>query len=385
MSYISLIFLFFSKPLSITWDSAEYLAYGKYIFGGFGFNAYYRPIVFPLLLGALWKINLRMPLAMEIFSAVMYLLIPLIPYFLLEGNEKFLGLLIASHPLIFKWSHYPLSHIPAIFFLILAYSTRGYISGVISAISGISRFTFLLFPVFHAFGSKKRFIGALALFSIYFFFTFLFLHDPFAQIRKAREVIKQGEFYEIWSKDPFFYIKILVLTSPLLFLGFFTLSKFSIPSFILLLFYSFLVPRKEDRFLIDLIPFLSISLKNYKKIILLTIFLNLLQLPSTNVYSEDFSYLNLIEEKSVVLGMHPAVNAYKDVYFVPWFDYFVDFNFSGDYCIYYEKAIPCTNELCRRKVEQFLKNCTSWNVIYNKNNEIIIARNPTPHLYEEQG
>jgi len=361
--------------MTVSWDPAEYLAYGKFLFSGYGFDAYYRPILWPLILGFLWKIGLPMPATMKFFASILYLSIPLIPYFSLKGTKRFMGILIASHPIVFRWSHYPLSHILALFFLILAYSTKDYISGIFSALSGLSRFPFLVYPVFHVIGSKKRFIGAVSAFLVYFFVISILYKDPLAQIKKALEVIGWSKYYSLWPKDPTFYIRTILATSPLLFLGLFTLSKFSFPSLISILFYSFFVARKEDRFAIDFIPFLSISLEKYRKILMITLILNLVQLPFIKVYPEDFHYFLLIEDNSKVLGMHPGVNAYRDVYFIPWFDYFQEFNFSeADYCIFFKRAIPCPDSFCVERVKQFYSNCSVWEIVYNQSDEIVIGK-----------
>jgi len=375
--YAILAFLFLRLPFPVSWDPAEYLAYGKFIFGKYGFNAYYRPPVWPLLLGFLWKCGFPMPQAMKIVGALLYLLIPLIPYFSLKGPKRYLGLLIASHPIFFKWSHLPLAHIVATFFMIVAYSTEGFTSGVFAALSGLSRFPFLLFSAFHVIGDSRKFLGAFTVFAIYLSLTTLFYSDPFAQIKKASEVIGWSKLYNIWPQDPFFYLRILARSSPLLFLGFFTLSRYSLSALVSLLFFTCEVYRKEDRFLIDILPYLALALQDRRKIIYLTLLLNFLQLPFITVF-QDSNIYGMVENNSTVIGMHPGVNAYKNVHFIPWFDYFAEMPFEkADYCIYFRDAIPCPDTFCTQKVMEFYEKCASWEILYNESDRIIIGRKPT--------
>ncbi len=371
-AYVALLALYLRHPLSASWDPAEYLAYGKYIFGGYGFDAYYRPIVWPFFLGMLWKVGLPMPASMYASTAITYALIPLSTYFLARGPRKYLGLLIASNPVFFRWSHLPLSHLPATLFLLLAVSTAGHASGAFSALSGLSRFTFLT-ALINTLGSRKKLVGAGAVLAVYGLAIFAAYGDPLAQVAKASETIGWSRYYrQLWTQDPLFYLKVMWESSPLLLLGFLELSRFTVAALFSYAFFAFRVFRKEDRFFIDILPYLGINISRRKWLTLLIVAFQLTQLTGVKEFREEVGYAGLIEDGTTVIGNHPGINAYRDVRFRPWFDYFQPFNFTGvDYCIYYVWGIPCIDGACEDRVREFYAGCTDGRILYNQSGIIV--------------
>ncbi|MBR9681509.1 MAG: hypothetical protein GOV00_01785 [Candidatus Altiarchaeota archaeon] len=384
--YALLVVLFFSKKLMVGWDSSEYLALGKFIFGGLGYASWYRPLVWPLILGALWKIGLPMPFTMQAVSILIYFSIPLITYFAFKDSRRYIGLLIVSQPVFFKYSHLPLSHIIASFFLILSYSTSGRKSGVFAALSGMSRFTFLLFlPFCLWYGKrrgdwKKRLTGMAIVLVPYFLFTTLYFHNPVIQFSGASDIINHPDYLWLWQKDWLFYLKSLVFFSPLLLLVFWVKGPSRV-AFLLSLIYFTLLPHKEDRFLIDMIIYAAIAIgEGFRKTPILQSALHLIFLPLIflPLYSPPAEFFTSIEPATTVVGMDPIVNSYADIHFTSWFHYSSEPPMDADYCVFSKFGVPCPtdHEVCKSRVAYFKDTCDSWDIV-GQDWVFTVARRPS--------
>ena len=353
--YAVLLLIFVSRPVLVGWDSSEYLAYGKWLFSGYGFRAEYRPPVWPLLLGALWKLGFPMPFTMKALTFLIYAAIPLVPLRSFEDSRRYIGLLIASHPLFASWTHLPLSHPIATLFFVLAYSSSGVLSGIFAAFSGLSRFTFLLYLPFICWKDRRRWAGSLSVLSLFFLWSWSLYGDPFLPLKSASELINEPEYLWFWEKEPWFYLKAFAF-SPLLVLGFLSRSRFTISALASLLYFSFL-PHKEFRFFIDVLPSIStVTVEAFNKLPLVIAAANLLVVPffyhAAQLPPEAWDF---IPDGATVVGMTPEVNAYRNVYFKRWF-YPAEIP-DAEYCIYFDSAIPCATESCREKKLRFRDSC----------------------------
>lgn len=384
--YFLLVLLFFTKPLVVNWDPAEYLAQGKFIFGGRGYASWYRPPVWPLVLGIFWKTGFPMLFTMKALATLIYLSIPLVAYFKFRGalqldGRAFIGLVIATQPIFFQYSHAPLSHMIATLFLVLSFATEGIASGMFSALAGLSRFTFFLWAPFSLFyKNPKKKIEGMALVVIPFVLaTTLILGSPFLAFSDAGAVINHPDFIWFWQESPLFYFKKLLLFSPFMLLALFG-RRPSKWAFGLALAYFTFLPHKEERFIIDIIVYGAIALsENFRKLPLILVAFHLFFLPFTApLYQPPLTIYEQIPNGVNVIGMSPEVNLVRDVNFTDWFYPSKPFTFSGmNYCIYSQSATPCKTDdiACNSIVNDFMAQCGNWNIIAREDG-FIVARRP---------
>ena len=153
---IRLIFLI--KNPMLWWDSTVYIGMAKYIFsyGQIGLWEYFRPLLWPVLLGIGWKLQANI----IFFGKLLEILFSLaIIFFTFEIARKifnlriaiFSSLLLAVNPLFFEFSHIIYNEIPAIFFgifsvyLFILYREKRAVwililSGVFAACAFLARF-----------------------------------------------------------------------------------------------------------------------------------------------------------------------------------------------------------------------------------------------------
>lgn len=354
--YTALLLAYLAKPIVVGWDPAEYLAYGKSMFSEYGFNAGYRPPVWPLVLGILWRAGFPMPFTMKFLAFLVYALIPLVPFSRFNDSRRYLGLLIIAHPVFAGYSHIPLSHILATLFFVLAYSASGSRAGVLAVLAGLTRFTFFLALPFICWKDRKKWEAALLLLYLYLTFNAVFFKNAIDPLLAASEVINQSHYLWAWEEQPWFYLQTFLI-SPLMVLSLFSKSRFSLASFVSIAYFTAL-PHKELRFVIDFLPYLAVALaEKYDRLPLAVAALSFLFLPFYYVgFQLPPEAFSAIPDGATVVGMSPEVNAYRDVQFEPWFDYPKPIP-NADYCIFFDAAIPCNNDECTSKKSSFLGNC----------------------------
>ena len=121
----NLIIIFFQK--NVWWDAAVYVGMGKYIFslGNAGLWEASRPIIWPLILGFFWKLNLDVILFGKIisliFSVGVLLMTYLIAKVIFDKKIALLStLLLAFTSTFFFFSKLMLSGIVSTFFILVA-------------------------------------------------------------------------------------------------------------------------------------------------------------------------------------------------------------------------------------------------------------------------
>jgi hypothetical protein len=353
--YGALLLAFLVNPIVVGWDPAEYLGYGKWLLSDYGFKAEYRPPVWPLTLGVLWKIGFPMPFTMKALTFLVYAAIPLVTLARFKDSRRYLGLLAASNPIFASWSHLPLSHPLATLLFVLAYSSSGMAAGVFAALSGLSRFTFLLTVPFICLKDRKKWTGALAVIAVFLVWSWALYGSPVYPLVRASEVINNPEYLWYWAKEPWFYLKALAF-SPLLALGFLSRSPFALSSILAMVYFT-LLPHKEFRFFADVVPQLSAAtVEGFRKLPLVIAAFNVLLVPFVyDAYQLPPEAWDVVPNGATVVGMTPEVNAYKDVYFREWF-HPAEIP-EADYCIFFDRAIPCVTEECRDKKQEFRDMC----------------------------
>lgn len=186
------------------WDASVYILMGKYFFsfGQIGFIEPFRPILWPLFLGFIWKLGadpiLWARISLLLFSAGNIILIYLIGKKVYDRPTGiiaalFLGL---SSSFIF-WGSWAYADIPASFFGLLTvylfFQNRHFLSGITGTLAFFTKFTQLLTVVFLAgisaferFFFKRssgfvKFIAGFVLFSSPFLIFHLFIYGNMFQ------------------------------------------------------------------------------------------------------------------------------------------------------------------------------------------------------------
>lgn len=153
--FISNLFLIFNQDI-VWWDAAVYIGMGKYIFsdGGAGLWEDSRPLVWPLILGSLWKLNLDAVMFGKIISLAFSIGILILTF--LIGERIFdrkiailATLMLALMPTFFFFSKIMLSGTISTFFILLAlylFLNQSYFfSGLFLGLGFMTRFLQLIF------------------------------------------------------------------------------------------------------------------------------------------------------------------------------------------------------------------------------------------------
>ncbi len=153
ISFLARLAFFFKSP-EIWWDSAVYIGMGKFIFslGHIGLWEYFRPPLWPMMLGALWKMGLDPiffgRILVLLFSLSSVLLIYTIGRRFYDERIALLSSLFYSFvPIFFEFSHIHYNEIPSTFFCLLSiyYFTsesraKYFLAGLFVGISFLIRF-----------------------------------------------------------------------------------------------------------------------------------------------------------------------------------------------------------------------------------------------------
>lgn len=146
--------LFLYRPAPPGWDESTYIQIGKYLFsaGKIGFLEPLRPLLWPVFLGSLWKMNLD-PV---IFGHALTLLCSLanIIFVYLIGNRVYgrgtgilAALLLGMSPSFFSWGNSMLTEIPASFLGLLSFylvlKERYFFSGLVGMLAFAMKFVHL--------------------------------------------------------------------------------------------------------------------------------------------------------------------------------------------------------------------------------------------------
>ena len=289
--FIFAFFNYFNPSADLWWDSSVYLGMGKYIYsyGEAGLYEASRPLVWPLILGAFWKLGLDPilfgRLAVFIFGIGTVILTYLTALELFSKRMALLSsFLLAISPTFFLFSSIIFTEVPAAFFLMLGlyfFIKENYnLAGFIFGIAFMTRFfqISIIFPIYLFFiylaYKKKARIGQFFA-SMLFFFTalmpflalsFILFKNPFYPFILQAWMTK----FTGWAfHEPFLFYFVNLLKENVLalflILGVFFVfkkekhMKLIVPFTFLLAFipYNF-TAHKEMRFLIFLFPLIYI-------------------------------------------------------------------------------------------------------------------------------
>lgn len=277
------------QPQPPLWDASVYIMMGKYIFswGAVGCWEPYRPILWPLMLGLVWRLGGDPILGGRIlgifFSLGSIFLVYLIGRIVFEKRTGMVAALFLSLATVFfEWGNLSYTEIPSTFFVLLAiflvFQKRYFLSGLFVALAVFTRYIqILVIPplflsiLFSNHQRKERFSN-LAIFLSGFLFIcvpFLFVNVLMYQnlLTPFWEVVSPIKQYAgLWYQGPFFYLEYLLEDEYLVlifgFLGIWifvrqdrSLNKFVVlfTGILFFVFFSFL-KAQVVRFLIHSLP-----------------------------------------------------------------------------------------------------------------------------------
>ena len=289
---ISIFFLlsFISFNSSIWWDSAVYIGIGKFLysFGQSGFLEQSRPLIWPLFLGAVWKVA-----DVVVFGKILGLLFGAGCVYLtyLIGMEVFnkrialvAALFLAFTPVFLFFNTKILSDVPSLFFILLSVyffiNKKYFLTGLFAGTAFLTRFLelpilFVIIILFLTFFRKEKiflmnlfyiFIGFLVVVIPYLIFNYFMYQNIFYSFDLQLFLTKQtGWMYY----EPFWFYFVNLFRENVLFV--FALfgivivfkkrdyKKFTI-LFSFLAFFAFFsfIAHKEVRFILLFLPYLCL-------------------------------------------------------------------------------------------------------------------------------
>ncbi len=321
---IILLFLFIKLLMlnlydAIWWDSAVYIGMGKYIYsiGNAGLWENLRPVVWPLILGFLWKTGLNVVLLGRILEIIFGALCVLLTYIIAERlfNKKIAilsSIFLALSPTFFFFNGIMLTEIVSTFFSLAAIyffiENKHLISGVFFGVAFLARFLQILifvsaFLVLLFYLDKKNIknlskvgVGFGIILLPYLVINQILYNDilfPFAQhiiITKNSGWLNHQPlnfyFFELFKENLFYLLSVLGVL--LIFKNKDSNKKIIAAAFLLAFIFFNLIRQKEMRFLIILMPYMYIlislsivylfnKIQNdfYKTIFIIVIFLSL--------------------------------------------------------------------------------------------------------------
>jgi 4-amino-4-deoxy-L-arabinose transferase-like glycosyltransferase len=143
---------------SVGWDDAVYVGMAKYIFsfGHSGFWEPIRPIVWPAMLGIGWVLRMDVVLFGKVISLFFSIGSIILVYLIADriygkAAAAFSAIMLSFSAIFFFLNYGLLTEIPAVFFLLLGFylflGKKWVAAGVFIAISGITRYPFLIFLI----------------------------------------------------------------------------------------------------------------------------------------------------------------------------------------------------------------------------------------------
>ena len=282
-------------PASLWWDSAVYIAMGKYIWsaGAVGLWEPARPILLPFLLGAVWKLGMLsffvklIPLVMS--SLALFMVYRILRMRSSKAGALFFTLLFSVQLPFFLYAGKILSDIPAMaFFLVSIYfllRKSPALSGFFYSLAVLTKFTYVILgPVILAAllldekrkGLLLRFAyGFLPLSLVFLFANSILYSNPLLPFLEANSLINTVWLNEASVSTAWFYLFHLAISVPLVIVFFLIFPFTEIQSgyrrnrkelivllgcvVIPLIYHSLFLDYRDERYMVIFLPYLFIS------------------------------------------------------------------------------------------------------------------------------
>ena len=274
---------------ALWWDASVYMGMGKQIYslGGSGLWENSRPVIWPLILGLLWKLDIDPVIYGRILESIIGSFCVAMTYLI---GRKVIGektaivaaIFLAVSPTFFFFNGIMLTEVLSTFFLLLGVyffiGRKDFISGIFFGAAFMTRFLQIIFFAIFAFsfliGRRKNkyffFMGFIILLIPYFLLNLMLYENPLSPFLQQVYLSKNTGWHNYLP--PYYYLaelfreNILYIAS---FLGVILIFKNSMSekdSSKLNIAFSFIIPfaifsiirQKEMRFLIILLPFMHL-------------------------------------------------------------------------------------------------------------------------------
>ncbi len=373
-----IIFLFLAANLLtfpdavIGWDSSVYVGMGKYIFsfGKAGLWEPIRPLLWPIVLGFIWKIGLDPviigSIIMIFISAGTIILTYLAAKKIFDKSIAIIAsIIIASSFIFFTISKELLVELPAVFLLLLGFylylRNKIFLSGILFGLAFLTKFPTLLFfiillgTLFYQYIATKKIyfknlfyitFGFLLIIAPYFIFNYFMYGNAIFPLISAKHVIDNVIGCTVYNLRPYYYYApLLFRDNPLhifsifgiFFLLFYEKKKISTDKILIILYilaflaYFSSLKCKNDRYIIQVLPFIAIIagygiskfLRNVKKKIIILLAVIVVSVSAsalfhytasqkTQLNHEFLGYLSNKNFEGEVLTTTPLLALYTD-------------------------------------------------------------------------
>ena len=418
--FLSIKIIHLLNQKGMFWDSAVYIGMGKYIFslGKVGLWEPARPLVWPILLGILWKAKLNPIILGRILELLLSMgciyLTYLIGKDIFNENTALLSaFFLAFTPTFLFHSSTLLTGIPSLFFALLAtyflFKKRYFLTGLFIGLSFMTRFLqlFIIIPfiIFLISKKKKNIINLTLGFTIpmipYLILNLFIYKNPLHPFILQSFMTK----YTGWifhQPLQFYFINLLKENFLFLFsiIGAIAIlkqkdyRKITILSIFLLFFIFFnLIVHKEMRFILTFLPYMCLvtshgifKVMKKKKIVIvlgviwLVLVVNQIKVPNYEEYREFRDYLGNDDVKTNIWISNPIfiVNTNKKadelIYYPLYNSKKIDqlknnLNKAGHILINTCDILPCPPEdtYCPEKTSAFISHLKdNFRTIYHK-------------------
>jgi 4-amino-4-deoxy-L-arabinose transferase-like glycosyltransferase len=278
------LFLLFRSHV-IIWDEAVYIGMGKYLFsfGKLGLWEHIRPVLWPIILGFSWRINLDPVITGRLlellFSFGIICLVYLIGVGVFDKKAALLAsILITFSPVFFFLSFYLFTEIPAVFFVLLSLlfflGKKSYLSGLMIGLAFLTKFPaaiflFCLIPFLKNYKKVYLILGFLTVVTPFLIFNYLMYGSFLSPLVDAMSIITKVLGCNLLSYQPWYYYFITIYRENFLYLFsviglFLSLRKLDKKKGLLLLFlavpliYFIHLHCRDYRYLMLFIPFVAL-------------------------------------------------------------------------------------------------------------------------------
>ena len=279
ISLILRLFLLF-QPHEVFWDASVYLGMGRSLFsnGSIGIWEPLRPVLWPLVLGFLWKLGLNEIFFGHLIQIALSLGIIYLTYLIARNarnHEEALtaAAIVAFTPVFLEFNFRLYTEIPSVFFGLLSIylfkKEKFYSAGLSAGLSFLAKFPAgILIAAESTLSEFKRIkvllAGFLAAALPYLVYNYIKYKDALLPIKQGKYIIQYAGIW-IFAKPWHFYISeflrqniFYVFSIIGIFLIFRKRAAIIPLTGILLLVYFSLEPHKEARFMILFLPYFAI-------------------------------------------------------------------------------------------------------------------------------
>lgn len=386
---ISLILrLFFLKLYkTILWDGQVYVSISQAMIGNGGFIEPVRPIILPTILAIFSKLYLNKIIFGRITILIATIISTIIVYKLTEKlmdkkTADYATIIFSFNAIIFFWSFRLYTGILATTFILGAYylthKNKYFVAGILGTIGILTRYpaVFIFLPLELYLISKKKVeyfvkfnIGSLIIGTIFLIYNKIMHNNPFKPIALILEsshwsignpvLLSAGN--DIYVKTLLLFFNFILIFSVINIKENYKNKDIRYLILIPLMFGLTLFQityMKEERYLIPIIPFLSIlcangltKIKNIKleKILLglyliisisLIIFMSLMISSSEKIYNKEIVLNNCPTDKQIITSSPESISNYNKLipFYGEWATPFIFQNMNESECIVYSSC-----------------------------------------------